>query len=104
MRKRSVRKVENMVKRSRGTLSTYTRSLKSTGRLGVTKIFKIFKEGDKVTINLKAGHPGMPHPRYRGRHGVIVGRQGSSYIVEIVDGGMKKTLLSQPVHLEYLHS
>ncbi|MCX8200009.1 MAG: 50S ribosomal protein L21e [Candidatus Micrarchaeota archaeon] len=89
-----------MVKRSRGTLSTYTRSLKSQGKLGVTKIFKVFKEGDKVTICLKAGHGGMPHPRYRGKHGIIVGRQGSSYIVEIQDGGMKKRLISQPVHLE----
>jgi large subunit ribosomal protein L21e len=97
-------RLRKMVRRSRGTLSTFTRSLKSHGKLGVTKIFKIFKEGDKVTISLKAGHSGMPHPRYRGHHGTIVGRRGNSYIVEIRDGNATKRLISQPVHLEAVHS
>ena len=95
--------MRKMVRRSRGTLSTFTRSLKSRGKLGVTRIFKIFKDGDKVTINLKAGHSGMPHPRYRGKHGTIVGRRGNSYIVQIRDGNAIKKLISRPVHLEPVH-
>ncbi len=89
-----------MVKRSRGALSTFTRKLKSKGRIGTTGIFKQFREGDRVVINVKPGHPGMPHPRYRGRHGVIVGEQGGSYVVEIKDGNMLKRLISRPVHLD----
>jgi large subunit ribosomal protein L21e len=90
----------DMVKRSRGTLSTYTRTLKSRGKLGVTKIFKQFKPGDRVAISLKPGHGGMPHPRYRGKHGVIISKQGASYVVEIKDGNASKRLVSHPVHLE----
>lgn len=89
-----------MVKRSRGTLSSYTRKLKSAKKLGVTAIFKQFNEGDRVVISIKPGHSGMPHPRYRGRHGVIVGRQGRSYKVKIKDGNSEKVLISGSVHLD----
>ena len=89
-----------MVKRSKGTLSTYTRRLKSKGKIGMTKIFKEFNNNDKVVIDIKAGFSGMPHPRYRGKHGVIVNKQGNAYIVEIRDGNKKKTLISYPVHLK----
>lgn len=89
-----------MVKRSHGTFSSYTRKLKSKKKLGVTQIFRQFADGDRVVISLKPGHPGMPHPRYRGRHGVVVGKQGSSYLVEVRDGNAKKVLISKPMHLE----
>ena len=89
-----------MVKRSRGDLSSYTRRLKSKGKLGLTKLLKSFEVGDKVIVNQKPGHPGMPHPRYRGRHGVIVGKQGSAYRVQIKDGKSEKVLISKPVHLD----
>ncbi|MCX8205919.1 MAG: 50S ribosomal protein L21e [Candidatus Micrarchaeota archaeon] len=89
-----------MVKRSRGTLSTHSRKLKSKGRLGVTKVFKQFKPGDKVVVSIKAGHPGMPHPRYRGRHATVVATQGSAYVIEVRDGNATKRLISGPAHLE----
>ncbi len=89
-----------MVKRSKGKLSTYTRKLKSKGKIGMTGIFKEFNNDDKVVLDLKAGHSGMPHPRYRGRHGVILSKQGNAYIVEVRDGNKKKSLISSPVHLK----
>lgn len=89
-----------MVKRSKGTFSTYTRKLKAKKKIGIVGIYKQFKEGDRVVINIKPGHPGMPHPRYRGRHGVIVGKQGESYVVEVRDGNSVKRLISRPVHLD----
>ncbi|MGB9634978.1 MAG: 50S ribosomal protein L21e [Candidatus Micrarchaeia archaeon] len=89
-----------MVKRSRGTLSTYTRALTSKRKYGITAIQRQFNIGDKVVINIKGGHSGMPHPRYRGRHGTIVGKSGTSYIVEVRDGTSMKRLISRPVHLD----
>lgn len=89
-----------MVKRSKGTLSTYTRKVKSKGKVGMTGIFKEFNTNDKIVIDLKAGFSGMPHPRYRGKHGVIVNKQGNAYVIEIKDGDKKKTLISYPVHLK----
>lgn len=89
-----------MVKRSKGTLSTYTRKVKSKGKVGMTGIFQEFNTNDKVVIDLKAGYSGMPHPRYRGKHAVVLNKQGNAYIIEIKDGNKKKTLISYPVHLK----
>lgn len=89
-----------MVKRSKGTLSSYTRKLKSKGKIGMTGIFKDFNANDKVVIDLKPGFSGMPHPRYRGKHATVLKKQGNAYIVEIKDGKKIKTLISYPVHLK----
>jgi large subunit ribosomal protein L21e len=42
----------------------------------------------------------MPHPRYKGRIGKIIGKRGKSYIVEITDGNKVKKLISRPEHLK----
>ena len=89
-----------MVKRSKGTLSTYTRKIKSSGKVGMTGIFKEFNNNDRVVIDIKAGFSGMPHPRYRGKHARIIEKQGNAHIIEIKDGDKKKTLVSYPVHLK----
>ena len=86
--------------RSRGMLSSYTRSLKSKGPLGITRLFKEFKIGECVVISIKPGHPVAPHPRYRGKHGAVVEKRGKCYVVEIKDGSLKKRIISSPVHLE----
>jgi large subunit ribosomal protein L21e len=41
----------------------------------------------------------MPHPRYRGRTGIITAMRGKSYIVKIKDGNATKNLIVPPVHL-----
>ncbi|MEM2817823.1 MAG: hypothetical protein QXN39_05010 [Archaeoglobaceae archaeon] len=46
-----------------------------------------------------ASQKGMPHPRYHGRSGVVVGQRGRAYLVQIRDGGKIKTLISRPEHL-----
>jgi large subunit ribosomal protein L21e len=57
--------------------------------------------GDKASINLdgRVQH-GMPHPRYQGKTGVVVGQQGRAFLVEIVEGKKAKTLLVGPEHLQ----
>jgi len=47
-----------------------------------------------------ASQRGMPFPRYKGKVGVVVGRRGRSYLVELVDGKKKKTIISRPEHLK----
>ena len=42
----------------------------------------------------------MPHPRFQGRTGVVVGQRGRAYIVQIRDGGKIKTLFVRPEHLK----
>jgi len=70
------------------------------GRLGVPKLVKKFKVGDVVAIDLKPDQSGMPHPRYRGRHGVVVGKRGKAYVVKLKFMSAVKELVVPAVHLE----
>jgi len=92
------------MKRSLGKMSKRSRLLRqrvSVSKLGITKLVKTFNIGDEVCIDLKSGHfSGMPHPRYRGKRGVIVGKRGNAYIVKVRDYSAVKELVIPPVHLE----
>ncbi|MEM0269186.1 MAG: 50S ribosomal protein L21e, partial [Candidatus Korarchaeum sp.] len=43
---------------------------------------------------------GMPHRRYQGKVGVVTGRRGDAYLVDIKLGGKTKHLIVLPVHLK----
>jgi ribosomal protein L21E len=43
----------------------------------------------------------IPHPRYRGRIGVVVEKRGGAYVVEFnVSRSMKRKVIVPQVHLE----
>jgi large subunit ribosomal protein L21e len=42
----------------------------------------------------------MPYRRFQGLTATIVGQQGRAYLLEITDGGLKKTVISRPQHLK----
>ena len=59
-----------------------------------------YENGERVHLNLDPSIPkGQFHPRFNGRTGTVVGEQGRAYKVEIVDGGVTKTLIAAPAHL-----
>jgi len=72
----------------------------TSNTLTINELVKSFKEGETVVIDLKVRFSGMPHPRYRGRHGIILGKQGNAYKVQIHDGNAVKMLIIPPVHLK----
>ncbi len=72
----------------------------TNNKLTVNQLVQSFKTGDKVVVDLKVRFTGMPHPRYRGRHGTIVGTRGKAYLVQIKDGRALKELVIPPVHLQ----
>lgn len=62
---------------------------------------KVFKVGDRVAIEPNpSSQKGMPHRRFRGRIGVVKGKRGHAYIVEIRNGGKTKLIISKPEHLK----
>ena len=59
-----------------------------------------YDEGQTVHLKLDPSvHEGRFHPRFDGRTGTVVGKQGAAYKVEIDDGGSSKTLIAKPIHL-----
>jgi large subunit ribosomal protein L21e len=89
-----------MARRSRGTLSSHTRALHKKKTMTVNDYIKGFAVGDKVTIDQHAVFWGaMPHLRYKGRVGTILECRGKAYVIEIRDGGMRKKIISSPMHI-----
>lgn len=65
------------------------------------KFLQEFEIGQRVIIDIEpASQKGMPHPRYQGRSGTVVGKRGRAYLVQIRDGSILKTLISRPEHLK----
>ena len=43
---------------------------------------------------------GMHHPRFQGKTGIVLGKQGTNYKVQIKDGNTKKIMITHPIHLK----
>ncbi len=66
----------------------------------IRKFMQTFEVGQTVHIDIEsASQKGMPHPRFQGRTGVVVGQRGRAYLVQIRDGGKTKLLIVRPEHL-----
>ena len=88
-----------MVKASKGAFNRKTRKLKGKSVVSVAQLIRTFNVGDKVIIDPKAKFIGLPHLRYRGKHGVIIESRGKCYVVEVRDFNSKKSIIAGPVHL-----
>ena len=94
-----------MVVRSKGFRSKARHKLKKKirkrGKLSVTKVMQKFEIGERAYIDIEPGvQKGMPYPRFQGRCGIVKGKRGRAYIVEIEDGKKKKEIIALPVHLK----
>src|SRR3972149_6794319 len=77
-----------------------SKSKRDRGKVPVTLILQKFNVGDKVVIKQEpAIHNGMPHPRFKGAGGIVMGKQGSAYVVQVRDKDARKLLIAAPVHL-----
>ncbi|MCS7373805.1 MAG: 50S ribosomal protein L21e [archaeon GB-1867-097] len=93
-----------MVKRSKGYRSKTRKLLRKKprerGLYSLSRILYEYRKGEKVSIIIDPSvHKGMPHKRYHGKIGIILGRRGRAYIIETYLGEKKKTLIVPPQHL-----
>lgn len=92
-----------MVKKSRGFRSKTRKKLKQRAnyRPPITKFLQNFEIGQKVIIKLEpSSQRGMPHPRYVGRVGEVIGKRGRSFIIKIKNGNIIKKIIARPEHLK----
>ena len=88
------------MRRSLGKMSKRSRSLGHAARkLTVPGLISSFKVGQTVCIDPQSKYSGMPHPRYRGKTGIITETRGKAYVVKINDMNAVKNLIIPPVHL-----
>lgn len=93
-----------MSKRSHGLFVGRTRNLarhSKPSKLGITKLIKHFSINDKVVISPKGNFRNIPHPRYRGRVGIVTEKRGDAYVVKINTSKSTVRMLIVPqMHLE----
>lgn len=75
------------------------KAVRQRGKLRLSRYFQEFKEGEKVAVVREQSlNPAFPI-RTQGRNGIIIGKKGSVYIVQIQDGSLQKVHLIAPAHL-----
>ncbi|MBI4009582.1 MAG: 50S ribosomal protein L21e [Candidatus Aenigmarchaeota archaeon] len=92
-----------MTNKSRGFRQSTRKKLrqKPSFRPPITKFLREFNEGQNVVIELEpSSQKGMPFPRFKGKIGKVIGKNGRSYIVELFDGRKMKKITSRPEHLK----
>ncbi|MEM1604298.1 MAG: 50S ribosomal protein L21e [Zestosphaera sp.] len=94
-----------MVKASRGyrhrTRKLLKKNVRERGSVPpLSTVLKEYKKGDKVCIVPNpAIQDALPHRRYVGKVGLVVGKRGRAYVIEVYLGDKKKTLITYPEHL-----
>jgi len=85
----------------RKTRYKFKKHARQKGKISVTRYFQAFSAGDKVFLDVEpAVQKGMYFPRFMGRSGIITGKRGNCYEVQINDINKEKKLIVHPVHLK----
>ncbi len=86
-----------MRKKSRDKLS---RTVRARGKSSVVRAIQEFETGAMVHVIIDPSiHKGMPHPRFHGKTGEVVGTRGRAFVLKVTDGNATKTLITLPEHL-----
>lgn len=86
-----------MRKKTRDKLS---KTVRSRGISPVVRAIQDFQVGERVHVLIDPSkHKGMPHPRFHGRTGEVVGRRGRAYVLKVTDGNASKIVIALPEHL-----
>lgn len=93
-----------MTTKTKGSRSRTRKKLKKgvSEKTTANQFLENFEKGEKVLINIEpSSHRGMPDPKFKGKTGVVLGRRGKAYVVEVKDGDMKKKIITFPEHLKH---
>jgi len=81
---------------------TIRKKLREHGKIKLSNYFQEFLDGERVAVVQElAMNPAFPR-KIQGRCGVIIGKKGEAYIVNIKDLNKEKTYIVHPAHLRKL--
>lgn len=84
----------------RKSRSKLRKNYKTAGKVSLTKFMQKFEVGDKVYLGAESAYQkGMYDLKFHGRTGVVTGKKGRCYTVNINYLGAKKTTIVHPIHL-----
>jgi large subunit ribosomal protein L21e len=93
------------VRKSKGYRAKTRRLLRKKprerGKIKLSKLLYEYKAGNSVVVKIDPSvQKGMPHRRYHGKVGTVVGKRGRSYILSVTQGDAVKEIIVRPEHLE----
>ena len=79
----------------------YKKDLRERGLPPVTCVIQNFDIGQQVHIVCNPSiQKGMPHRRFHGLTGTVLGRRGRAWMLTIRDGNADKIVIARPQHLK----
>lgn len=85
------------------TRGVFSKRPRDRGMPSPNAVLRQFEVGARVAIvNEPSVHHGMTHKRFQGQTGTVAGKQGESFIVDVVHGNKPKTLVVRAEHLKLL--
>ncbi|HOT02955.1 MAG TPA: 50S ribosomal protein L21e [Methanolinea sp.] len=79
----------------------FKKDLRKRGVVPVTSLIQKFDLGQKVHVVCEPSiQKGMPHRRFHGMTGTVVGQRGRAWLLSIRDGGSEKIVIARPQHLK----
>ena len=83
------------------TRGVFSKRARDRGMASPNTVLHQFAEGTRVAIVMDpAQQKGMVHKRFQGQTGVVSGKRGDAFVVEIVHGNKPKTLVVRAEHLK----
>lgn len=77
---------------------------KRRARRGLSQYMVEYEIGERVHININPINMSTaPHKRYQGMTGVVRGKRGKAYIIEVELGSKKKQIITTKEHLMKFH-
>ena len=71
------------------------------GKVPISKYLQTFEVGEYVGEDIEPSkHEGMPHPKFQGKTGLVIGKQGDCFVLLNRDEKRLKKILAHPVHLK----
>ena len=84
----------------KGTRGKLSNDARDAGTSPPQRAIQEFDEGERVHLDIDPSvRKGRFHPRFNGHTGVVTGKQGDAFTVEITDGGKDKTIIVTAAHL-----
>jgi Ribosomal protein L21E len=79
----------------------FKKDLRKRGIMPVTSVIQHFEIGQKVHVVCEPSiQKGMPHRRFHGKTGTVLGQRGRAWVLSINDGNMEKVIIARPQHLK----
>jgi large subunit ribosomal protein L21e len=79
----------------------FKKNLRQRGLPPVTSLIQEFETGQKVHVVCESSiQKGMPHRRFHGKTGTVIGRRGRAWVLAVRDGNAQKVVIARPQHLK----